>query len=427
MKVMHVDPESPLFGSVRAGYSLRAINGQPVSDLLDFQFKASEERIQMTFTDPNGAEHSFRFEALYPGELGLSFEDDRIRRCQCNCVFCFVHQQPKGMRRALYVKDEDYRLSFTHGNFITLSNVTDDDIERIISQRLSPLYVSVHTTDDDLRRRMLGNANLRAILPTVRHLVDNGITVHTQVVVCPQWNDGANLERTIDDLAALHPGVESLAVVPVGVTRYRSRLTQLRRPTPDEARATVGKIEKRQRDMLGRLGTRFVWAADEYYVLAGRKLPSQSSYEAMPQFENGVGMLRDTLTAFNRRRRYLKRLKSKKQVLFLTGQSAAPFLNDRVVSYVRQKLGLKLSTIAVPNRFWGETVTVSGLLTGADLLKAAAEKTTAADLVVLPPNCLNPDELFLDDMSLDQFQAALGLPVMRGSYDLAATIGEAFA
>ena len=190
---------------------------------------------------------------------------------------------------------------------------------------------------------------------------------------------------------------------------------------------TIGRIEKRQGELLVRCGTRFVWAADEYYILAGRELPSLSSYEEMPQFENGVGMIREVLTSFNRRRRYLKKLKSKRRVLFLTGESAHPFLSDNVASWVRQELGLKLSTLAVSNRFWGESVTVSGLLTGGDLLAAAKTVKADTDLFVLPPNCLNYDELFLDDMSMSDFHSALGVPVMHGSYDLADTIREAFA
>jgi len=206
MKVRDVDPTSPLYGNIQPGYSIVAINGRPVLDTLDYQFRTADKRLRIRFADKKGSEHEFRFDNLYPGALGLRFDDDRIKVCDCNCIFCFVRQQPRGMRRALYVRDEDYRLSFTHGNFITLSNVTDREMARIIEQRLSPLYISVHTTDDRLRRRMLRKAKLSPILPRLRHLVDNGIRLHTQVVVCPGINDGKQLERTIDDLVLLYPG-----------------------------------------------------------------------------------------------------------------------------------------------------------------------------------------------------------------------------
>ncbi len=427
MKVRDVDPASPLYGQVRPGYSMVAINGRPVLDSLDYQFRTVDKKVRIRFADRKGSEREFEFDNLYPGALGLHFDDDRVKVCNCNCVFCFVRQQPRGMRRTLYVRDEDYRLSFTHGNFITLSNVTDREMARIIEQRLSPLYISVHATDDRLRRRMLRKTKLVAILPRLRQLADSGIRLHTQVVVCPGINDGEQLERTIDDLASLYPGVMTLAVVPVGLTRYRDHLPRLRTNTAEEAARIVSLVENRQRVLLSRSGSRFVWAADEFYIAAGRRFPGRYSYEEMAQFENGVGMVREFLTLFNRRRASLKRIRSKKRVLMVTGRSAYPFLSRLAVPFLRKACGLRISLLMVENRFWGDSVTVSGLLTGQDLLRCVKGRRTAFDKLVLPPNCLNDDDLFLDDLSLSEFETKVGKPVAVGSYNLAQTIREAFA
>jgi putative radical SAM enzyme (TIGR03279 family) len=426
MKVLDVDPRSPVFGRVRPGYRVISVNGKRVLDSIDFRFRTSGERCRIRFADLHGYETEIKVDDVH-GDLGLTLDDSRTRTCDNNCIFCFVHQQPKGMRRALYVKDEDYRLSFTHGNFVTLTNTSQADLKRIVAQRLSPLYVSVHTTDEALRRSMLGNRRVPPILPRLKYLTGNGITIHTQVVLCPGVNDGAQLENTIDQLSSLRPGVATLAVVPVGLTRYRDRLPKLRAYTPGEAAAIIDSIEKRQRDFHARLGSRLVWPADEFYVLAGRDFPKRCDYEEMSQFENGVGMAREVVTMFNRRRRYLAGIKSRRRVMFLTGYSAYPFLSRNIVSHVRNGLGLKLSLEPVPNRFWGETVTVSGLLTARDLLRHAMSRVTTCDMVVLPPNCLNADSLFLDDLSLADFRAALGKPVLVGRYDLADTIREAFS
>jgi len=404
-----------------------AINGKRVLDSIDFRYRIADESVTIRFADHSGRELEFQLDMPDSGGLGLTLDDDAIKRCRCDCIFCFVLQQPKGLRRSLYVKDEDYRLSFTHGNFITLSNVTKQDMTRIIRQRLSPLYVSVHTTDDGLRLSMLRNQKLTPILSHLRYLSRNGITLHTQIVLCPGINDGPQLEKTINDLAQLYPGVETLAVVPVGLTRYREHLPDLRTYTTEEAAAVVDYIEMRQRELLELLGTRFIWAADEFYVLAGRSFPRRTSYEQMAQFENGVGMAREFITTFNRCRMSLRNMRSDRRTLFLTGSSAYPFLSRQIAPFIRDELKLNLSVHPVRNLFWGETVTVSGLLTGKDLLEQACDKAGKYDALVLPPNCLNRDNLFLDDMSLQQLQSSLDKPVVVGRYNLAETIREVFA
>lgn len=426
MKVTTVDLQSPLFGYVRPGHELVSVNGEEVQDIIDFRFRTADERVELVFADPSGQTSVFRFEPGSGDDIGLGFEEQPVRTCDCNCIFCFVHQQPKGMRRALYVKDEDYRLSFTHGNFITLSNATDADLERIVSQRLSPLYISVHATDDTLRRCMLRNERLAPILPRLRHLAEHGIELHTQVVLCPGINDGESLDQTIEQLSELSPGVASLAVVPVGLTKYRERLPELRTYGSAEARAILERVHDYQCRFLDSNGTRFAWAADEFYVLAERPFPSHASYEQMPQFENGVGMAREFVTRFNRRRARLRTLKSRRRVLFLTGHSAYPFWAAELLSYLKNHLRLRIHLEPVANRFWGDAVTVSGLLTGQDLLRAARAHADDYDALVLPPNCLNPDDLFLDNLSLEQFRRSLGKDVVVGSYNLYQTIRDVF-
>jgi len=427
MKILDVDRFSPLFGRVRPGYTVRSINGEAIEDTVDFRFKTAEERVDIRFADPHGREVAYQFEDWSALDLGLTLDDHKIKFCKNDCIFCFVSQQPQGMRRKLYFRDEDYRLSFTHGNFVTLSNTSQADLERIVRQRLSPLYVSVHATDDTLRRCMLRNEFLAPIVPRLRYLGDRGIELHTQVVLCPGVNDGDHLERTIDELAELHPGVRTLAVVPVGLTRHREALPSLRTYTASEAGAIIDYLAKRQRDLLARLGSRFVWAADEFYVAAQRPFPPRSHYEGMHQFENGVGMAREFITNFNRRRHHLKGLSRRRRALFLTGASAFPFFNAQLLPFMRERLKLRVDLDCVANRFWGESVTVSGLLTGQDLLRHARPKLDRYDIVVLPPNCLNNDSLFLDNLSLEQFRQALGVGVVVGQYDMAATLREVFS
>ncbi len=426
MKITAVEPDSPLFGYVRPGYTIKSVNGSSILDSIDFRFKTTVEQISIVFADTKGKEIAFEFEEQYVGDLGLTLDDGKIKVCRNSCIFCFVHQQPKGMRQALYIKDEDYRLSFTHGNFVTLSNTTQEDLDRIIEQRLSPIYVSVHASDDTLRRCMLKNEKLAPIIPTLKYLTQNGITVHTQVVLCPGVNDGIYLEKTIDQLSELCPDVETLAVVPVGLTKYREHLPNLRNYKPDEAAEIIDYIEKRQNKFLEKQGTRFVWASDEFYVEAKRPFPARYTYEEMSQFENGIGMVREFITMFNYRKSKLKSLQSKKRVLFLTGYSAFPFLTEEILPYVKNELNLNLEILPVENQFWGKMVTVSGLLTGQDMLRQARIHQDEFDTVILPPNCINNDDLFLDNLSLKQFTTALNKEVVIGQYNLAETLKEVF-
>jgi len=421
MKIVDVDINSPFYGQIKPGDKLLSINDEPVYDTVDFMFKSSEDSLRLVFENNDGERIDFDIEDT--PYLGLIFEKDKILTCKNKCIFCFIHQQPKGMRRPLYIKDEDYRLSFTHGNFISMSNLTEADIDRIIKQRLSPLYISVHTTDDSLRRYMFCNKKLPPIVRTLKHLIDNGIMFHTQVVVCPGINDGKYLEKTIDDLYALFPGIKTVGVVPVGLTKYRDNLPKLDNFSSEGADAVINYIDKCQKKFLSENGTRFVFAADEFYIKAGRELPTMSEYEEMEQFENGVGMMRKFLTDFNRRKRSMVQFKRNKKVAMMTGVSAYEIIRDNIISCL-QNNKLPVDIFPVKNNFWGRDVTVSGLLTGRDLLSAVRKLNIDYDIALLPPNCLNNDDLFLDDLSLESFRKKAGMEIKVGSYILIDTLKE---
>ncbi len=264
MKVTSVECDSPLFGRVRKGYQLLRINDEVVDDNLDCRYKLAEEFVKLEFIGPDHKPVTYEIQNETHSDLGLVFESDKIKICKNKCIFCFVHQQPKGMRRALYVRDDDFRFSFTDGNFISLSNVTEADLRRIVVQRLSPLYISVHSTDNSLRQKMFGNKKLSPILPQLKYLADNGITIHTQVVLCPGINDGDHLTKTINDLSELYPRVASLSVVPIGLTKYRKNLPDLKPYTKSGALETLTTVDvegwlseiPKIREFYGRFGNR---------------------------------------------------------------------------------------------------------------------------------------------------------------------------
>jgi putative radical SAM enzyme (TIGR03279 family) len=424
MKIAEVKEYSPLYGKIRKGFELLSINGEQVADNLDCLYKITEESVELEFRSSGGKTLRIQVENDYESDIGLRFEPDKIKVCRNKCIFCFIHQQPKGLRRSLYLRDDDFRLSFTHGNFISLSNLSEDDFQRIIKQRLSPLYVSVHSTDDDLRNRLFGKRHLPTILPALKRLIAGGIKFHTQVVICPDINDGDHLEKTINDLAGLYPTVASLGIVPVGLTRYRKRLPKLRSFRKDESEQIIRYIHGKQTHFRKELGSRFAFAADEFYISAGCDPPRLSEYEDMPQFENGVGMMRALLTDFNRRKRYLDDGRLLTNIALITGDAAFRYLSDHIVSYLKKKYRRKIGLFSVKNRFWGSKVNVSGLLTGRDILAFVNKLPKKYTTILLPPNCLNEDHLFLDDLSLDHLKEKSGRKIIPGKYSMIDTIKE---
>ena len=395
------------------GDRLTAINGMPVRDLIDYCFLEADEIVTLDFKKADGEEWVLELEKDYDQDLGLEFEGAGFGptiRCTNHCIFCFVDQMPPGMRKTLYVKDDDYRLSFWSGNFITLTNLTEKEMQRIVSMRLSPLYISVHTTNPELRRRMLGNKKAGLIMKQLQELAAAGIEMHTQVVACPGINDGRELARTVEDLSGLWPEVRSLAVVPVGLTRFRQNCYPLRGYPRAGARELLRWLQARQEEFLTTLGNPFVFASDEFYLLSGEEIPPVERYAGFPQLENGVGLTRLFLEEWEKARARLFRKRVEKKITLVTGVLGEQLLNP-VVAALNQVEGLQASLKVIRNRFFGESTTVAGLITGTDLLSQVRPPETG-DLLVLPAVSLKKDEpVFLDGISLPELGRRLKVPV----------------
>jgi putative radical SAM enzyme (TIGR03279 family) len=415
---------------LRPGDRLVRVNGSVLRDLIDFHVAAGEERLLIEF-ERDAEANTVVLTRRAGRDLGLECEPPRpaeISTCANKCVFCFIHQLPKGLRKSLYVKDDDYRLSFLHGNYITLTDLPDAEIQRIIDQRLSPLYVSVHATDPTLRHFLLGSPkSLRGdLLERMRRLADHGIRMHAQIVLCPGLNDGDALERSVGDLAALHPAVISVAVVPVGLTRHREGLFPLRSVTPAEARVLLDATHAWQGELRERLGTRFVFAADELYLSGGVPIPAASAYEGFPVVEDGVGLVRRFEDEFARRARRLPAACGvPRAVTVVTGELFAPVLR-RLLEGVRVR-GLRVGVVPVPNDFFGRAITVAGLLTGEDIVKALLG-WPLGDVVLVPRVALQETGgVLLDDVAPSDLARHLGVRVETPPADAAGFLGALLA
>ncbi len=423
---------------VEPGDRLVKINGQALEDLIDYRFMTSDEYLEVEIVKADGEQWVLEVEKDLDEDLGLEFEQstfDGIKRCANKCVFCFVDQMPPGTRDTLYVKDDDYRMSFLHGNFITFTNLGEHDLNRIIRLRLSPLYVSVHTTNPQLREKMLNSPRAGDIMHQLTRLAESGIELHTQVVAAPGINDGPELDRTLRELGALYPAVQSIAVVPVGLTRYREQLYPLKLFTPEEALAVIRQVEAFQRQFRDQHRRYLVYAADEFYLLAGRAVPPASHYEDFPQTENGIGLVRLFLDSFTAEKpRLPASLNRKTRLILVTGKSA-----EKILTGMAEELNLvgklEVDAVSVPNRFFGETVTVAGLVTGQDIARTlegyfAGKKADEGTVVCIPSVMLKSgEEIFLDGMTVEELAAQLGrqvriLEMDRQAEDLVDTVLE---
>lgn len=420
MKILRVDPDSPAArAGLVAGDELVAVNGSRLRDGLDFLFASAEEHLTLELERAQGQSRTIEF-ARRPGEpLGIELPADPIRRCGNRCIFCFIDQNPKGLRRSLYVKDEDYRHSLLYGNYLTLSNLAPWEMQRIIEQHMSPLYISVHVTDPGVRRRLLRCPGEGAILPILERLAAAGIEFHAQIVLVPQFNDGALLDRTLEDLEALHPALRSVAIVPVGLTRHRVRRPELRLVTSQEARLIVRGVAARQDACLARLGTRLHFLADELYLLAGEPLPGADAYERYPQIENGVGMVRRFEEDYRTARRLIPQPAGPARgasVAVVTGTRFAPLLEtwlERRLAETGEAQQCRVRVIGARNGLFGPAVTTAGLLGGRDML-AALVAAGPFDLALLPPETLNADGHMLDGWTPEQLGRELRQPVRVG-------------
>ena len=397
---------------IQKGERLLAINDVLLHDEIDFAAQSSEEILRVRIQGSDGTVREVEGRREYGIPFGAEFEARQPKRCHNNCVFCFVYQHPKGVRRELLIKDDDYVFSFVHGNFITLTNLSETEFQRIIDERLSPLYVSVHATDPEVRVRMMKNPKSGKILEQIDRLCGAGIEMHTQLVICPGWNDGPVLTRSITELAARHPGVATIAVVPVGLTKHRERLPNLRVFTSGDARAALDEVHRFQKEFARRLKTRLVFAADEMYALAGEEVPPARAYEGFPQAENGIGMLRQTIDRWLQGQDTVRaRNGTRERVAIVTGTSAAPTLERLLAEH--PPVSVDASLCVVRNEYFGDTVTVSGLLVGADI-ERALQTAGPFDRVLLPPNCLKEEEVFLDDRTRSDLAARLQIDVQIG-------------
>ncbi len=397
---------------IKAGESLLAVNGSSLRDIIDLSFLLADEQVVLKLAGADGTEREITIDKRIDEDLGLEFESavfDKVTTCYNKCVFCFVDQMIPGMRKGLYVRDDDYRLSFLYGNFITLTNMKDEDFERIIQTHMSPLYVSVHATDPEVRCAMMNNRFAGELMDKLKRLFDAGITVHTQIVCCPGYNDGDVLKRTYADLRALAPMVETMAIVPVGLTKNRAHLTPLRLFTPEEAREIVTTVTEWQQECRQSLGKSFVYLGDEFYILAGMPLPQADWYDGFPQLENGIGLSRNFLEEWQEANK-IAPVKGEVNSVIPVGTSAFKVLQPLIEDF-NAKTGMQHRLIGVENEFFGNTVNVTGLLCGSDILNAVK----GAESIILPEVVLNSDDLFLDDMSYAEFCKAAGVPVYRAA------------
>lgn len=411
---------------IRPGDVVVAVDGSPVRDELDFRFLTAAEELSLEVYRPDEGTTVFEIEKDYDEPIGIEFDDvvfDGIRRCTNRCIFCFVEQMPKGMRESLYIKDDDYRMSFLQGNFITMTNLREEDVQRIISQRLSPLYISVHTVDPDLRVTMMRNPRAAKVMEHLRRFRDAGIEMHGQIVMVPGYNDAERLVETVNALAELHPAMRSCAVVPVGLTKHREHLPKVSPVTQEIAERTLDDVAAMQARFLQTLGTRFIFASDEFYFKAKRPIPADEEYEDYPQTENGVGLVRIFWEEFREialdpaLRRAAKAPvgpRDAQEMILITGELGAKAITHPV-EHLMSVTGRRARIVVVRNRFFGDTITVTGLLTGRDVAEAAKDAISSYGMpakVVVPDIILrDAGDITLDDMTPEDIQREIDAPV----------------
>ncbi len=391
------------------GDRILRINESEIRDRLDFEFHKSAELLEIEI-ERAGKVQQLHVERTVGSLLGIDPEVMKIHLCKNNCVFCFVYQTPKGMRKSLYVKDEDYRYSFLDGHFTTLSNMKPADWQRVLEQRLSPLYISVHATDAEVRAQLLRNDKLEPVLERLHWLKQHDLQFHTQLVVIPGWNDGEVLEKSLRELRPLWPNLVSISVVPIGLTSHREKLPQLRLFNLEDARDVLERTERHGREAFEETGENFIFASDEIYVQTGAPLPEAEFYGDFSQYENGVGTLRALIDDFGRELPRLPKAPKDWDITVLTAPLAAKTQSE-LLATLRARKGLKSEMLTCVNHTFGASVTVTGLLCGADYA-AALETSQGKGPVLIPPNSLNKNGAFLDDMTPADLESRFGRPIV---------------
>mgnify|MGYP004537847467 CR=1 FL=1 len=400
---------------IEKGDTLISVNGQPVEDIFDYRYLMNEEYVVLEIQKADGEIWELEVEKEYEEDLGIEFENglmDDYRSCSNHCIFCFIDQMPPGMRDTLYFKDDDSRLSFLQGNYVTLTNMSDHDIERIIRYHLEPINISFQTMNPELRCKMLHNRFAGQALEKVKKLYDAGITMNGQIVLCKGVNDGLELENSIRQLSEYAPVLQSVSVVPVGLTRFRKGLYPLELFSQEDAKEVLSIIHSWQQKMVEKHGIHFIHASDEWYILAGEELPGEDAYDGYLQLENGVGMLRllgdEVQEALEKRQADRRKLR----ITSATGALAAPFIK-KYIDRIREKFPeVQAEVVTIRNEFFGENITVSGLITGRDLIAQLSGKELG-DKLLLPCNMLKNDEdVFLDDITLEEVSRKLNVEIV---------------
>ena len=402
---------------IEVGDLLISINGEPIHDIIEYRFLLSDEYLEVEIQKQNREVYIYEIEKDYDDDLGIEFTNpiiDKAKSCRNKCVFCFIDQLPKGMRETLYFKDDDSRLSFLQGNFVTLTNMSEEDINNIIKYRISPINISVHTTNPELRKTMIKNKFAGNLYSIMERLAEAQIQMNCQIVLCPGYNDKEELERTVSDLTKLYPYVNSAAAVPVGITKHREHLPNLEIFNEKTAGETIDQVDKLQKKYLKELGTRFIFLSDEFYIMANRKLLDYDEYEGFIQFENGVGMI----SKFEREiKDYLENLsedhKSKiKKVSIATGHSAYEFMCEMAKCIMEKCPNVQIDVYKIINNFFGDTITVSGLVTATDIIDQLKDKNLGETLYI-PRSMLKADEeIFLYNITLENLSDIMGLEVV---------------
>lgn len=395
---------------IEPGDKLISVNGHALRDVIDYNYFGADDLLVLELEKADGDLWELEVEREEGESLGISFEAPAPARCGNKCVFCFVHQLPKGLRSPLYVKDEDYRLSFLYGNYVTLANIGAAELERIKSQRLSPLYISVHATDSALREQLLGKSGILPILEVMKELAEARITMHTQIVLCPGLNDGEAFARTVEDLAQMHPFVASLAVVPVGLTSHRAKLPALAPLTEEFAASFVAEWGGKAQALAERLGEPFLFLADEFYIKGQIPFPPLEEYGDLPQLENGVGMIPLFLSEAEQVLEDAEHL-GDTSITVVTGESPYRFLAE-FLGRLSEATGASITAVPVPNKLFGPTVTVTGLVCGRDII-TALQGMELGELILIPDVMMKEGEgVFLDDLTVEDLERELGKPVL---------------
>lgn len=412
--ISYVEPNSLAEeAGIEEGDKLISINGHKFHDILEYRYLAADAEVELEILKKDGSTEIIAIENDYE-DLGIDFRQELIKEaqsCRNKCIFCFIDQLPKGMRETVYFKDDDTRLSFLQGNYVTLTNMSDEEIDRLIKMHVSPINISVHTTNPELRVKMLKNPNAAKIYEIMKRFAANDIYMNCQIVLCPGYNDKAELDRTITDMAALYPYVASCSAVPVGLTRYRDGLCPLTPFTPETALETVRQIESYQRKFKRKFGTNMIYASDEFYIKAGLPLPAAEEYDGFPQIENGVGLISSMQEEFDEAIKLVEPKEYPRRIAIATGEIAGDFIRSLTDRLTEKCSGLSVTVYPVKNNFFGGGVNVSGLVTAGDIIDALKDEPKYDELLI--PDCMLRDgeDIFLDNITLGELVRQLGMPV----------------